>query len=154
MSQQHERKQDDNLARRARFLKKKHKEAQSKELIRRSMVRESNSPRMIAKLLSVNRWKKLVCYTEDEDTTNKLYDIDESYKNIPECKSPIYATEDKDGLFFKVSVPQFMHNELFKMNDLCGQNVKIIFHAKSYENTKMGSGYYFTLAAPLDVIEE
>ena len=136
-----------DLQARARFLKHKHKVRRDAELKRRGMAHESNSPRMIAKLICVNKWKKMVLVTEDEPTIAMLCKIDDTYKHLQDCKRPTYAVDDKPGVYFKVSVPQFMHDDLFSIDALAGRTISVVFHAKSYENTKMGTGYYLTLAA-------
>jgi len=137
-----------NIDRRARFVKKQNKNKMDAELKRRSVSRVSKTPRMVGKLVALNKWKKLVIHTTDETTIEKLYEIDDSYnKTIQDCKSPIYATEDTPGLHLKIGVPQFMHNDLFTLDAMVGNNIKFVFHSKTYSGkSDFGAGYYFTLA--------
>jgi len=138
-----------SIDRRARFVKKINKEKMNTELKKRSMQRASKAPRMIGKLVALNKWKKLVIHVTDKTTMNELYNIDDTYNTkIENCKSPVYANEDEEGLYLKVGVPQFMHGDLFNVNSMVGSNIKFVFHSKSYSSTSdFGNGYYFTLAA-------
>lgn len=144
-----------NIDRKARFVKQKHKQQQNTSLKERSTQRARNNTWMVGKLVALNKYKKLVVHTTDEKTIEKLYEIDDAYKkNINECKTPVSALEHVEGLTFKVSIPQFLHNDLFDLNDLVGKDIKIQFHAKTYSGTSdFGTGYYFTLAGMPMLVE-
>ena len=146
-----ENKQEDitgtRLRRRARLVKQEHKANQRTELTRRAKL--SNSPKFVATLKAINRYKKLIFYTEDEQSMDLLYKIDASYDELGDCKKALWVDDKLPGVWLKLSLPVFMHDALFKYEAMKNKTVDVVFHSKSYDSAEYGKGYYFTLACDL-----
>jgi hypothetical protein len=142
---------DARLRRRARLVKQKHKEIQQTERNRRAQL--SGAPKCVATLKAINKYKKLVFYTQDDKTQDILMSIDESFDELNTPKKPLWVNHDETGIWFKMSVPKFMYDNLWNYENFVNKDVNVIFHAKSYQSEKFGTGYYLTLAADLKLVE-
>ena len=87
-------------------------------------------------------------YTDNENIMNMLFSMDENRAGDG-IKTPIWLDETSPGLFFKVSVPKFMHSSLFKYDEFIGSDVNIAFNVRDYESEEFGKGWYLVLGAEL-----
>lgn len=139
------------LRRRARLVKQEHKVKQQTDRNRRAKL--SSAPRCKATLKAINKYKKLVFYTQDDTTQDLLMSIDESFDKLGTPKKPMWVNHDENGIWFKMSVPKFMYDNLWNYEHYVNKDVNVIFHAKSYQSEEYGTGYYLTLAADLKLVD-
>ena len=102
-----------------------------------------------AELKSINTYKKLILYTECKSSMEQLLKLDKSYQK-EDSKSPIWIADESDnGLYLRVSVPKFKHDNLFKYNSMTGQLIKLKLSHKSYDDPQIGKGWFLSLASDI-----
>lgn len=138
---------NDELNLRAKLLKRQHRTKRRAEINRRR-VENGRAPSMIVTLRTINQYKKLVCYTESKENMEVLLRMDEKHY-VDSGRSPIWVDPDKDGIFFKVSVPKFMSRKLFEWDTWCGEAVEVTLSPKTYESEQYGNGWYLALNGDL-----
>jgi hypothetical protein len=137
---------------RAKMLKRQTQKKQQAENNRRR-IKSGKAPSMVVQLKSINQYKKLICYSEEKSTMETILMMDERYHKEGE-RSPVWIDPNHDGVFFKASIPKFMHGSLFKYDDMVGRNVNIMIQPKTYESEDYGNGFYFALNGELTLADE
>jgi len=141
-----------NMSLRSRMVKRQHQKKQRAEINKRR-IQSGRAPSMVVQLKSINQYKKLIMYSENKESMETILMMDEKYHKDG-GRSPVWIDEKFDGVWFKVSVPKFMHGSLFKYDDWVGSNVNIMVSPKTYSSEKFGEGFYLSLNGELSLAQE
>ena len=132
-----------NMSLRAKIVKRQHQQKQQAEINKRR-IQSGRAPSMVVQLKSINQYKKLICYSECKQVSETILMMDEKFHKDGE-RSPVWVDDNHDGVYFKVSVPKFMHGSLFQLDTMVGSNINIMITPKTYESETYGNGFYFSL---------
>jgi len=132
-----------NMSLRAKIVKRQHQQKQQAENNKRR-IQSGRAPSMVVELKSINQYKKLICYVESKEGIETILMMDEQYHKDGE-RSPVWIDQNHDGVYFKVSVPKFMHGSLFQLDTMVGSDINIMITPKTYSSEQYGNGFYFSL---------
>ena len=132
-----------NMSLRSRMVKRQHQNKQQAEINKRR-IQSGKAPSMVVQLKSINQYKKLICYSECKECMETILMMDEQYHKDGE-RSPVWIDQNHDGVYFKVSIPKFMHGSLFRVDNMVGSNINIMITPKTYSSEQYGNGFYFSL---------